>query len=234
MGHHGEAEGVEACRRATEADPSLKEAWLYYGDALDSFASLEYFKATVGEGSPAERVLPAGLKSELFTLRSRALSAVETACRIDPADLEARFKLADLDKELEQYDAEARVLREVLLAQPQNVRAQVELCYCLSKIRDPRMALANCQVALLAVRSVDYGSALHCQAVACVMDLLKELGDQVGANAAGQELALTWELEEKNFAAQQDRRDRERRARKEKFQPVLDAVLLRLGKKPSS
>jgi hypothetical protein len=226
-------EKVEWCRRATEADPLLKEAWIYYADSLDSFASFAYLKATVGKDSPAERVLPAGLKSELFTLRSRALAAMETACRIDPTDVESKLKLARIYDDLEQHDAEARVLREVLLAHPQNVRAQVELCSCLVYISDPKVALSNCQAALLAARSANYGSSLHGWAAACVMELSRKLGDQVGANAAREEWVSTFEPEEKSLAASLDRIEREGKATAEKYKPVLDAVLVRLGKEAS-
>jgi hypothetical protein len=65
------------------------------------------------------------------------------------------------------------------------------------------------------------------------MVLLRKLGDQVGANAGREEWVSTFEPKEKSLATSLDRIEREGKATEEKYKPVLDAVLVRLGKEAS-
>jgi tetratricopeptide (TPR) repeat protein len=134
---------VEYSLKLTRLFPDSSATYLYAGLELEFLGELqraeEFFRKAIalGEGSPEVAL---GARFSLATTLAKkgdhvgAASLLEDLVRENPADIPGRLELGDIYYRTKQYDAAFRVLREAVLLDPRNKRAQFQLGNTLTRL----------------------------------------------------------------------------------------------------
>jgi tetratricopeptide (TPR) repeat protein len=130
---------IEAFQKAASASPDRPDAWGALGDNLCSLAS-----DTEAQGEYGEPEGSANWVEEVRALRLRAVSALETAVKLEPSNAPFWQELGDLYQLLEDRGQADRAYREVLRLVPGHLEAMTDLCRVHAFSPTPAESIALC------------------------------------------------------------------------------------------